>query len=138
MLLVRSSLRLDLRLPLTVACGARATIMVVMRFWTVDEARRYLPRLRELVGTVRRSMEPRSNGHGPPREDEVAAALLELEEGNIVLRDPAVGLVDFHALGEDGVVYLLCYRMDEEDLEWWHRPEDGFGGRRPLPREPEI
>jgi hypothetical protein len=46
-------------------------------------------------------------------------------------------LVDFPARGEDGVVYLLCYRLDEPDLEWWHRPEDGFAGRRRLPRDPE-
>lgn len=110
-----------------------------MRFWTVDEARAYLPRLRELVSIVRRAVGAgaRSNGHGPPTEEEARAALDELEAGDIILRDPESGLVDFHARGEDGVVYLLCYRLDEDDLGWWHMPEDGFPGRQPLPRIPE-
>ena len=77
------------------------------------------------------------NGHGGAAPGlDVSAALQELEEGSIVLRDPSTGLVDFPARGEDGVVYFLCYRLDEDDLEWWHLPEDGFPGRKRLPREP--
>jgi uncharacterized protein DUF2203 len=112
-----------------------------MRFWTVAEARAYLPRLRELVALVRETatvgQRARGNGGGAAPTDEVRAALEELEEGSIVLREPETGLVDFPARGEDGVVYFLCYRLDEPDLAWWHRPEDGFPGRQPLPRDPE-
>ena len=32
----------------------------------------------------------------------------------------------------DGEVRMLCYHIEEPDLEWWHRPEDGFAGRRPI------
>lgn len=110
-----------------------------MRYWTVEEARAYLPRLRHLVEVVRSAVTlaavSRSNGHGRrPREDP-RAALGELEDGDIIVRDPASGLVDFHALGPDGVVYLLCYRLDEDDLRWWHLPEEGFPGRKRLPRD---
>ncbi|MGH9280009.1 MAG: DUF2203 family protein [Acidimicrobiales bacterium] len=45
------------------------------------------------------------------------------------------GLLDFHAQGGDGVVYYLCWKLGEPELAWWHRPEDGFPGRKPLPRE---
>ena len=111
-----------------------------MRYWTVEEARAYLPRLRHLVETVRRAVTlaaaARTNGHGTPPDDDPRAALAELEAGDIIVRQPATGLVDFHARGDDGVVYLLCYRLDEDDLEWWHLPEEGFAGRRRLPREP--
>ena len=111
-----------------------------MRYWTVDEARAYLPRLRHLVDVVRSGTTlaavSRSNGHGEPPDDDPRVALGELEAGDIIVRDPASGLVDFHALGADGVVYLLCYRLDEDDLAWWHLPEDGYPGRRPLPRDP--
>jgi len=110
-----------------------------MRFWTPDEARAYLPRLRELVERIREASlavaRARGNGHGPATDD-VRDALAKLAEHDIVLRDPSVGLVDFHARGADGVVYLLCWRLDEPDLAWWHLPEDGFAGRKPLPREP--
>ncbi len=111
-----------------------------MKFWTVDEARAYLPRLRELVAAVHdvAKAEERAPGNGKGRADPVAdvqAALTELDEGSIVLRDPSTGLVDFPARGEDGVVYFLCYRLDEDDLEWWHLPEEGFAGRKRLPRD---
>ena len=43
--------------------------------------------------------------------------------------------LDESARGADGVVYLLCWRLDEPDLAWWHLPEDGFAGRKPLPRD---
>ena len=111
-----------------------------MRYWTVEEARAYLPRLRHLVDVVRRAATlaavSRTNGHGSPPGDDPRAALSELEAGDIIVRDPATGLVDFHARGDDGVVYFLCYRLDEDDLDWWHLPEEGFPGRKRLPREP--
>ena len=111
-----------------------------MRYWTVAEARAFLPRLRELVTVVQESALVASrasgNGHGQTGQDP-AAALAELEAEGIIVRDPEAGLIDFPARGADGVVYLLCYRIDEDDLGWWHLPEDGFGGRAPLPRDPE-
>ena len=114
-----------------------------MRFWTVEEARAYLPRLRELVeavrGAVATSASAKGNGHdhgrGRDRPLSVDDALEELQEGDIILRDPSTGLIDFHAQGEDGVVYFLCWRWDDPDLAWWHLPEEGFAGRKPLPRD---
>jgi hypothetical protein len=110
-----------------------------VRYWTVEEARAYLPRLRSLLDVVQHKVpaaRARGNGHLTAGDDEVKAALAELEEGGIVLRQLDAGLVDFPARGDDGAVYFLCWRTDEDDLGWWHRPEDGFAGRRPLPRPP--
>jgi hypothetical protein len=111
----------------------------VVRYWTVEEARAYLPRLQELLAVVRRGAAEtgrvRGNGHVPRQVDDLPAALEELSGNDIVLREPETGLVDFHALGDDGVVYHLCYRLDDADLAWWHLTEEGFAGRKPLPRE---
>jgi hypothetical protein len=115
-----------------------------VRIWTVTEARAYLPRARELVELLRDAVavagRAKGNGHGtPPTEDpalSVADALAELEAGDIIVRDPDRGLIDFPARGEDGVVYYLCWVVGEPDLEWWHLPEDGFAGRQRLPRRP--
>jgi hypothetical protein len=110
-----------------------------LRFWSVDEARAYLPRLRDLVERIKQAADARarvrSNGQGPPPAD-IDDALSELAAGDIILRDPHAGLIDFHAQGEDGVVYLLCWKLGEGDLEWWHPPDTGFAGRRRLPRDP--
>src|SRR3954453_3175237 len=118
-----------------------------MRLWTVAEAKAYLPRARELVEAVRTAVATasaaRTNGHGrstrpagAPPPIKVQDALAELEEGDIVLRDPDRGLIDFPSRGDDGVLYYLCWLTDEDDLTWWHLPEEGFAGRKPLPRIP--
>lgn len=113
-----------------------------MRFWTVTEAKEYLPRLRQLVVTIRRAAQahagkvPSANGERSPMVD-AQEAFEELQAGDIILRDAESGLIDFHARGADGVVYYLCWRLDDDDLSWWHLPEEGFPGRKPLPRDPE-
>ena len=111
-----------------------------MRYWTVEEARAYLPRLKELVETIRHAAQartgdvPSANGDRSPMVD-AQEAYEELVAGDIILRDASTGLIDFHARGADGVVYLLCWRRGESELTWWHLPEEGFPGRKPLPRE---
>jgi hypothetical protein len=113
-----------------------------VRYWTVAEARGYLPRLRQLVGTIRHAAlahagkVPSVNGERSPMVD-AQEAFEELQAGDIILRDAETGLIDFHALGADGVVYFLCWRLDDDDLAWWHLPQEGFPGRKPLPRDPE-
>ena len=110
-----------------------------MRYWTLAEARDYLPRLRELVTAIHDAVgmatRSRTNGHGAASSGiDPQEALEELADGDIVLRDPERGLIDFHARGTDGVVYLLCWQLGEDELGWWHLPEEGFAGRKPLPR----
>ncbi len=84
-----------------------------------------------------------ANGEGPKGEEDppvsfdVQEALAELEDQGIVLRDPDRGLIDFRAL-HSGREVLLCWQLGEEGLQWWHLPEDGFAGRRPLPLPPEL
>lgn len=113
-----------------------------MRFWTVDEARAYLPRLKALVETIRTAALVRAGRHPSPNGQrsllvDAEEAYQEMRAGDIILRDAMSGLLDFHAQGADGVVYFLCWRLDEDDLGFWHLPEEGFPGRKPLPRDPE-
>ena len=44
----------------------------------------------------------------------------------------SIGLVDFPAV-IDGETVFLCCRSDEGKLAWYHRIEDGYQRRRPLP-----
>ncbi|HEX4245019.1 MAG TPA: DUF2203 domain-containing protein [Acidimicrobiales bacterium] len=136
-----------------------------MRYWTEAEARAELPRLRTLIDVIARAAAQRrvaaTNGHsvssngtgpdhagggsenggdvtGPGEPVDVQSAVAELAEKGIVLRDPQTGLVDFPAITDKGVVYLLCWKRDEDDLGWWHFAEEGFAGRRPLPVPPDL
>jgi hypothetical protein len=62
---------------------------------------------------------------------ELRAALVELQEVAVVLRDLERGLVDFPAIRDGREVYL-CWEEGEDEVAFWHEPEAGFAGRRPL------
>ena len=32
----------------------------------------------------------------------------------------------------DGRTVLLCWKLGEKEIGFWHTPEDGFAGRKPL------
>lgn len=77
-------------------------------------------------------------------ERERVAALLKESLSKIVqtgclIKDLDVGLVDFPAILQ-GEEVLLCWKLGEERIEYWHRVHEGFAGRKllddTLPDEP--
>jgi hypothetical protein len=64
-------------------------------------------------------------------ETALAEALAELASVGVVVRDPDAGLVDFPSEREGHPVFL-CWQLGEETVAWWHGPEDGFAGRKPI------
>src|SRR5205814_8885486 len=63
--------------------------------------------------------------------DQMQASVARLEELSITLRDIKTGLIDFPALVA-GRQICLCWRLGEDQIEWWHELSEGFGGRRRL------
>jgi hypothetical protein len=59
------------------------------------------------------------------------AAVVQLDEWDVVLRDIKTGLIDFPALAGGRQVWL-CWRLGEGPIEWWHELDAGFGGRQAL------
>jgi hypothetical protein len=47
------------------------------------------------------------------------------------VKDADDGLVDFPALRE-GEEILLCWKLGEHEIAFWHGLEDGFAGRQPV------
>ena len=79
---------------------------------------------------------PGNGGGGPGRVVseafvELRSALVELQAMEVVLRDLDKGLVDFPSLRGGDEVYL-CWQEGEPEIGFWHEPEAGFAGRRPL------
>jgi hypothetical protein len=119
------------------------------RMFTVEEANALLPELRRSLDAIRHARhqvlegaEPfrgraATNGGGeqsPEYWDAMSTLREELEgliASGIVLRDAESGLVDFPAT-VDGREVFLCWRPDEDRVGYWHGPESGFAGRRPL------
>jgi hypothetical protein len=131
-----------------------------MRHFTPEEANAALEQVRPLVEqmVVRRrahvealerqeELEGRIRGNGggiPPAELAEAAAEVDRQarslarmvddivEFGVEVKDLDEGLVDFPAL-RGGETVLLCWQLGEDEIAYWHSPEDGFAGRRPLP-----
>ncbi len=64
-------------------------------------------------------------------EEGLRSTVEDLDALGVLVKDLDAGLVDFPAVRGDERV-LLCWQLGEEQVAWWHRPDDGFAGRRPL------
>lgn len=58
-------------------------------------------------------------------------ALAEMEAIGVQVKDLDKGLLDFPCL-IDGRTVLLCWKLGEKEIGFWHSIEDGFAGRKPL------
>ena len=131
-----------------------------MRHFTPEEAKAELEHVRPLVEQLvaarqehaealerQEELERKIKGNGggiPPAElasataevDGIARRLArlvnEITQRGAEVKDLDSGLIDFPALHE-GETVLLCWQLGEDEIAWWHRVEDGFAGRRPLP-----
>ena len=79
---------------------------------------------------------PQNGGGAPGKQVSAAfldlrAALTDLQEMDVVLRDLERGLVDFPSM-RDGEEIYLCWEEGEPDVAFWHDAESGYGGRQPL------
>jgi hypothetical protein len=85
-----------------------------------------------------------SNGGNLPRKEvgelreeleqshrDLRGLLAELNELGVQVKDVDRGLLDFPSVIE-GQEALLCWQVGEPRIGFWHTPEDGFDGRRPL------
>ena len=123
--------------------------------YTLEEATELLPEVRRIVGrlqqvwmdagTERRGFEdaPTSSRRTPVEVSLAHQALVAalgdvqplvawLRSRNIVLRDPGTGLIDFPS-EVDGQDAFLCWRLGEDAIDYWHKRDEGFDNRKPLP-----
>jgi hypothetical protein len=100
-----------------------------------------LERQEELEGHIR------GNGGGiPPAtladaaaeverlERALARTVDEINEHGAQVKDLDEGLIDFPALRQ-GETVLLCWKLGEDEIRYWHTVDDGFAGRQELPLE---
>jgi hypothetical protein len=107
------------------------------------EHRRALVELQELqVSLTERiagnggNVEPRALQEIQERLDEevagIARCVARIHEAGALVKDLDEGLVDFPARRE-GVDVLLCWRLGEDEVGYWHGLDEGFSGRKRLP-----
>ena len=62
----------------------------------------------------------------------IARCVARIHELGALVKDLDDGLVDFPAQRE-GEEVLLCWRLGEDEIAFWHGLDEGFSGRKPLP-----
>ena len=68
---------------------------------------------------------------------QVDRIIKEITKKGIIIRDVDMGLVDFPAVINNRPAYL-CWKIDEEDIMYWHYAEEGFRGRKRITGKEEI
>ena len=63
--------------------------------------------------------------------EQLKAVVERIQETGCLVKDLDQGLVDFPTLFQGEEVYL-CWKLDEPGIQFWHRVEDGFAGRKPI------
>ena len=129
------------------------------RYFTVEEANEALGEVRplteELVEHRRALVELQerqsaltmriagNGGHVEPHELEdvqellheevagIARCVARIHEAGALVKDLDAGLVDFPAT-RDGQDVLLCWRLGESEIGFWHGVDEGFSCRKPL------
>jgi hypothetical protein len=127
-----------------------------MQLFTVDHANRTLPLVRKIVDDVVREhhrwqetiveLDILVSGMQTSLPDPRATALereitgiardLDALEGELAalgiqLKDRRIGLIDFPS-EMDGRRVLLCWRLGEPSVQFWHDEDAGYAGRQPL------
>jgi hypothetical protein len=132
---------------------------VEQRYFTAEEANEALlevrPLTEELVGHRRALVELQerqsavtariagNGGNVEPHELEavqeqldeevagIARCVARIHEVGALVKDLDDGLVDFPATRDERDV-LLCWRLGEDEIGFWHGLDEGFSGRKPL------
>ena len=62
---------------------------------------------------------------------QVRDAMAEIDAIGVQVKDLDVGLLDFPCT-VDGKIVLLCWKLGEEGITYWHGTDEGFAGRKPI------
>jgi hypothetical protein len=122
------------------------------RTFTLSEARALVPRLRKLLARalserqmliamgpeLDKARKNADNGGGTPLGPSYLRHLSlfintirDVHALGVVVKDFQTGLTDF-PYEYDGRIVYLCWKPDEDEIEWWHEVDSGFAGRHPL------
>ncbi len=125
---------------------------IFRKHFTVEEANRLLPRLREIfkeihqiLGSMDLSRENLEqiqkaiwgNGGGEKirgffdKSSQIYSLVSQIHKMGAFCKDLQRGLVDFPALYKGREVFL-CWELGEEQVAFWHDLQSGYAGRKPI------
>lgn len=122
------------------------------RLFSIEEANGLLPILRPILrdlsqewkfmqlinGEIKKAHDRADRGGGSVfgksyvrSAETVIHSFHQIQEMGVLLKDPGMGLCDFAYQQGERVVYL-CWRLEEEEIAWWHDTDAGFANREPI------
>ena len=104
-----------------------------------QEAERAIHEMNERIMLMGGVMVDRERALDAKTKREQAAAVLRnaieaVQEIGCQVKDLDTGLVDFPTLFR-GVEVLMCWKLGEPDIEYWHGLEEGFRGRKAIDQD---
>lgn len=123
-----------------------------MKYYTPTEVNNLLEIVRPMIGemmTISNKIQEHQpelwdlakksagNGGNPtlskllPDFDRLHHLLHQIQDVDIEIKDPSIGLIDFVCL-KDGREIYLCWKYGEEQIRFWHEIEAGFAGRQEI------
>ena len=131
---------------------SKSTVGQKRQWFTVERANRSLPLVRRIVTDLTRhfgqlqrlqrqrtALQKAGNAEaakevarqGAVTVERVNEMIAELREIGCDIKDLQGGLVDFPGR-RNGRGVLLCWKLGEQDVAFWHELHAGFPGRRPV------
>ncbi len=121
------------------------------RHYTLDEARRALAEVKLRISKVVSlktqlddlnyniykheyfgGLGPNGSRFHPAELEKLIEIMRYFETEGIMIKSMQDGLIDFPCLRNTGEEIYLCWKLGEEDINFWHSIESGFDGRRPI------
>lgn len=121
------------------------------KHFTIDEARSFLPELKKNLAEILRifkelealgfdihkglykpGFNPDTLEPYPFQYRRFLNLIKNILDSGIQIKSIEEGLIDFPALRANGEEVFLCWRLDEDDILYWHGLNDGFIGRQPI------
>ncbi len=121
------------------------------KHFTLDEARKELTMVHALASKMQElkvaltakgwdvyrhqyfgGMGPNGSGAFPPEVETLVEIVKSFDQRGILVKDLDAGLIDFPHLRENGDEVYLCWKVGEDDIEFWHTIDEGFAGRKSL------
>lgn len=122
------------------------------RLFTLAEANSLIPQLRSRLTSVKQAKEVLVRTREDIRKasaraefgggsavgplyisslQQVSANVQAIQELGVLVKDLEIGLCDFPHL-RDGRVVFLCWKLGEQEIQWWHETTTGYKDRCPL------
>lgn len=122
--------------------------MIYKKHFELDEARDLIPILKSKLIVIRNlsfrlksvgydiyqadyrpGFHPGTQKEFPEDYQKLRHLVTDIYNLGIEIKGIEQGLVDFPALRDNGEEVFLCWKMDEDDIEFWHYIEEGYNGR---------